>query len=202
MRHENPGDSSGQAFGPLSSAEVIQDQLADFAISHCAAIRFGRRLGDDTFQVLSSGSGTLLVLDHRPLIITSDHVVRAYEDERNADHFQAGRAAFDLSSRIVDRDRAIDLCVLDAGGLEINDRLPRDPVPATTFYTPSQWPPEPLRGGETLFWVGFPSSLRHRERGEQFTVPLSFFNAKLARVEGRFLVVNLDPSRAEFKLRH
>jgi Trypsin-like peptidase domain len=202
VTQEHNSEAFGQGIGPRTTAEVIQEHLVDFAISHCAAIRFGRSLNNGTFEVLSCASATLLTLDRHPFIITSDHVVRAYETNERANHFQVGRAAFDPQPRVVDRNAAIDLCVLDAIGLDINDRLPIDPVPPAGFYSPRKWPPDHLQGGEKLLWAGFPTSLRHIERGEQFAVPLCFSNATLSRVDGRFLVVNLDPDRAAFKLHH
>ena len=207
MDDVRPTSPSHDAIGPITTAAVTREYLNDFAVRHCTAVLFGPSLdGGRKVEVAAFGTATLLNIDRRLLIVTNEHVLAEYErlcaTPGARIHFQVGKAAFDPMERLVDRASGFDICTFDASGLEINDRLPIDPLPMVEFYVASSWPPQRPVPGERFMWTGFPSSLRHVDAGTRFTVPLTFTGARVTRVDGRNIVCNLDPDRRDIRIYH
>lgn len=182
---ERPSDETAasnfdEAIGRETVRRAFLEYRSEYALRFCTVIFFGEKRSDHRATMEAAGTGTLLELEDRKLIVTNDHVLAEYEkyrQDRVDTHFQVGRAALDPFELLIARDPKKDLCTLDATGLELqdlNDRLATDPAPPLQFYRATRWPPARVKKGDRLSWAGFPGSLREHKGETVFHGPLSW----------------------------
>ena len=187
-------------------SRIFVNYLCDFTIRYCVQIIVGlEHSGGKAIEDPHYGTGTLLELSGRRFVVTNDHILKWIEDEsRKHDRpfvFQIGRVPIIPHARLIARSRKLDLCTFRVDDLDaqsISDRLASDPGPQLEFYRVHRWPPSEAQVGDKLVWSGFPTSLRHVENGERFTVPLTFMGAVVARVDEDMIISNTDPERKDF----
>jgi hypothetical protein len=189
------------AVGAETSRIAHLTYISDYALRYCTVVAFGKRLSDANGKIAGAGTGTLLQIGTRRFIVTNDHVLAAYEGFRQNQpdaSFRVGRESFDPRERLIARDGIKDLCTIDASGLDLNDRLATDSVPPLEFFKAVAWPPATPQQDERLFWAGFPKSLREDREGTIFHGPLTLTGSIVTRVDGDFIVCNLDPDRKDW----
>lgn len=187
-------------------SKIFVDYLNDFTIRYCVPIIVGlEHSGGKAIEEPHYGTGTLLALSDRRLVVTNDHILTWIEEEsRNRGRpfvFQIGRVPISPPERLIARSRKLDLCTFRVDDLDaqsLTDRLASDPLPQLEFYRVHRWPPSKAQVGDKLVWGGFPTSLRHVENGERFTIPLTFTGAVVARIDEDMIISNTDPERKDF----
>jgi hypothetical protein len=188
------------AVGSETSRGALLTYHIEFALRYCTVIFFGRTVSRKLAEMNKAGTGTLLRIGRRKFIVTNDHVLEAYERYCKTvpdTHFQVGRAMVDPHQRLIDRNKTHDICTMDADGLDLNDRLPSDPIPPLEFYQALQWPPARPSAGDVLVWAGFPKSLREIEGNTVFNGPLGFASAPVTRLDGYRIISNMNPDRTD-----
>jgi hypothetical protein len=100
--------------------------------------------------------------------------------------------------RLINRSKSKDLCVLDASGLDFNDRLPDGDMPAIEFYRVSAdtWPPTVVQAGDTVVLGGFPGSMRQQEGLNVTSLSFSIASVPVTGSFPNYFTCNLD--RAEW----
>ena len=187
-------------------SRIFVDYLNEFTIRYCVPIIVGfEHGGGKAIEEPHYGTGTLLEIFDRRFLVTNDHVLRWIEDETRKNGrplvFQIGRVPISVPERLIARSRKLDLCTFKVDDLDaqsLSDRLASDPVPQLEFYRAHRWPPSDAQVTDKVVWGGFPTSLRHIEHGERFTVPLTFMGAVVARVDEDMIISNIDPERKDF----
>jgi Trypsin-like peptidase domain len=200
MTNERPAKHSPEI------QKIYVDYLNEFTIRYCVPVIVGfEHSGGKAIEEPHYGTATLLQLSDRRLIVTNDHVLAWIEDESRKRSrpfvFQIGRLPINPNERLVARSRKLDLCTFRADDLDaqsLTDRFASDPVPRLEFYRVHRWPPSEAQAGDKLVWAGFPTSLRHVENGERFTVPLTFMGPVVSRVDEDMIISNNDPERKDW----
>jgi hypothetical protein len=148
-------------------AEMERTVLA-LPLHFCDPVLIGRppALADARGASIFSATVTYLDLGGRRMLITSAHVVRHFERERQNDGvtiFQVpGLVLDELKARLIDIDDDSDLATIDAGDLSLASRdVPRKQLQPRQFYHPARWPPEAATEGDVVAYAGWPGALRH-----------------------------------------
>jgi hypothetical protein len=184
---------------------IIGSFLARLPLVYCTPIYIGSLEAGDQ-QVYASGTATLLKIGGLPFIVTDDHALREYERRAvdNNSAFQIGTRPFDPMARLIDRSYQKDICVIDASGLDFNDRPSEASIPAIEFYTAEldAWPPKIAEAGDVVVLGGYPGAMREQAG---LDVTSASFTIAAVEVTGSFpdyFTCNLDRTewRAEGEL--
>jgi hypothetical protein len=164
---------------------IIEDQIGAAsrilfrqAYTHAVPIIFGyseNPKGDEP-PVLAGASGALMDFGGNICVVTCDHVVNCFEKKKTQDdryRFQVGKQGIDVSSRIRDRDEALDLAILDVSGLDlrlIGNRSDHEGQP----LQPGRWPNDPVLRDESVVVCGFPRDTRATDKERRTIVSAAF----------------------------
>lgn len=103
----------------------------------------------------AAGSGCLVQLPERPVILTAGHVVEWMQREGTKTYIGGNGTPVDISSwPVLGIDKVVDIAAIG---------IPEgfDPqVIQSRFYVPSEWPPTRAQPGNAVMMVGFPSAHR------------------------------------------
>jgi hypothetical protein len=115
---------------------------------------FGDRPDMSSPARLNIATASLLTLNGRHLAVTCDHVVAAFRELRH-DHpaavFGIGGLEVDLDSDLIDRDKELDLAVIDIAG-----HVKRGTLQQAEFHEPASWPTSAVQKGAFVCLAGFP----------------------------------------------
>lgn len=166
-----------QDFLSAQTLEAFFRSMNRRAWSHTATIRIARIEGDR--EVSNNGaSGVLLQFPHLVAVATANHVVELYEKYvREGQHVVLLIDNMPIAHpTVVHRDLASDVALIE---VPEQGREGLHTVP----YRPSlMWPPPRVSEGDTVFLLGFPTSLRipdpaeivHGDIGLMLTVKRSY----------------------------
>jgi hypothetical protein len=183
---------------------IIEDQLGVAArmlfaqaYTHAVAIIFG--YSEDPKgpkpPTVYGGSGALLALEGRTYVATCDHVIDGFDrryKEDNRYQFQIGQNRIDVHERLIDRDTALDLAIIDVSDLDPKNIANRSDYAAQPL-TPTRWPPPPVQTGEIVIVCGFPRDTREPDEKERKIVSASFsFVEHVTRVDGDVFYISFD----------
>lgn len=174
------------------------ERLIRFALEPTVSIGIAAVPPADDEQAFRSASAALVYLSGVPLLITNAHVLEAYRllsAERTTQFFFADNA-IDPIERLRAEDRDLDLALLLAYNLRIDTR--RDAgVPNIKPFIAQQWPPEPPRAGDSVFFAGWPEVGRTIDvpQREATFQPYAYVGASIADVGGSGFTIEFDRTK-------
>jgi hypothetical protein len=142
--------------------------MARYPLSCCDPVIIGRHIdqfGPEHSEVWS-GSGTLMNLRGRDLLVTMHHNLEIYREKHKEDPrtiFQFSSLSFDPLERLISDSEGLDLCVIDVTGLPIHrPAVPEFDLPALRVFRPSAWPPSEVKAGDVVFFADWPGAYREQ----------------------------------------
>lgn len=139
---------------------VEMNELAQFATTFAVPILIRAR--NNSYEpTITSGTGLLLRIGDRRLLVTAQHVLMQYRNERVRDAatlFDLGEIAIDPIRRLVSDEATTDLATINLDDITPPHRPP--PQPGPEFFTPSSWPGSDVNEGDRVFFASWPSAYR------------------------------------------
>jgi hypothetical protein len=165
---------------------AIFDFASQYSVTFCnpLVIGYAPQSANEEGSVVGSGSGTLLRVGGKEVLVTMRHILEIYRnahgvDDRIGMHF--GGLSFE--PRIVDESAATDLAVLEVKGLPF-ERADPD-FPPLRFLEPTRWPADDAEEGDTVFIGGWPEAYRNiRDGGAE--LHFEKYDTIVATVTGAF----------------
>ena len=109
-----------------------------------------------TYRILHNGTLSFVDTGSRKIGITADHVIAQYLDDVARDPTivcQFGSAPVDIRSRVIVRDRDLDLATIEVSDVLVGPT-------GASFHAPTMWPPAPVAEGEVVLCGGYPGRVR------------------------------------------
>lgn len=163
-------------------------QVQELGKNNCAAL-FWR----DDDGSLRNGTMTFISTEKEILGITAGHVsdecLKAYEANPNR-QCQVGGAAFDPVSRLIDRDKNLDLATFRLSEQFVASAL-------ATWASTVSWPPRAINAGEIVLYGGFAASGRLEEEASVDFYFANFIGTLSSSSSERYgLVLNIAESES------
>jgi hypothetical protein len=155
---------------------VVHRMVVRQVMSYVAPVIFGLAPGPDAEgELTQNASASILDINGRQLLVTNHHVLEGYEalgNHRRA-RFQIGNAA-PFVPRIIDRDKALDLAIVDAAHLAAAEVAePGSDIPFWPIR-PVKWPAAPVKRGDWICFGGWPQCYRRTSEGERIVTNASW----------------------------
>ncbi len=137
---------------------IVGQQMVQFAETHAVPIIFGSpawRCGK-----ISGATGCIIQLGSRFFVITASHVLEGYEawiQDEVGSVWQVGHLGFEPHSRIVWRDKQLDVVMLELSAKEASS------VGTGIVSAPHGWPPPLPSTGQLVLISGYPKLLRQTD---------------------------------------
>ena len=179
--------------------QTIAKALIHLALQPTVSIGIAAVPPSEDKNAFRSASGALVYISGVPLLITNWHVIEAYRTlsaQRSMQFFFADQA-IDPIERLRDENQDLDLAILFAYNLRILSTR-ENGVPNIKPFEPIEWPPQPPKRGDSVFFAGWPEvgrSVDVASREATFQ-PYAYVGAHIADVGNGGFTIEFDRARS------
>jgi hypothetical protein len=181
---------------PASREFAIQEEAIVAPLRFSEPIIMGVHPEDSSSgasEQFHNGTATLVEIGGRPLIITCDHVIAAFEHIKRTNPAclcQIAEQRLDPLLRMIDRDPLLDLAVMD--GTDLHFERQRKGMDPLQTYRATQWPPSRVEAGEVVCFGGFPEAYTRNTGDEVVLGGLGIAATRVTDADDRRLISELD----------